>query len=54
MQKEYEYCLRCGRKLKNPEARQKGYGMVCEKKMKVNRKQPIFEQYAQKKSAKSD
>jgi len=33
--KEHEYCLRCGRKLKNPIARQKGYGVVCEKKLRV-------------------
>ena len=33
--KEHEYCLRCGRKLKNPIARQKGYGAVCERKMKT-------------------
>lgn len=33
--KEYEYCLRCGRKLKNPLARQKGYGAVCEKKLRI-------------------
>ena len=32
---EHEYCLRCGRKLKNPIARQKGYGAVCEKKLKT-------------------
>ena len=35
MEKEHEFCLRCGRKLKNPEARQKGYGPVCERKMAV-------------------
>jgi len=33
--KEHEYCLRCGRKLKNPIARQKGYGAVCERKLKT-------------------
>lgn len=32
--KDHEFCLRCGRKLKNPTAREKGYGIVCEKKMK--------------------
>ena len=31
--KEYEFCKRCGRKLKKPEARQLGYGAVCYKKM---------------------
>lgn len=30
---EHEYCLRCGRKLKSPEARMLGYGTVCFKKM---------------------
>lgn len=33
MMKEHDRCLRCGRKLKNPEARLKGFGSVCEKKM---------------------
>ena len=32
--KEYKFCLRCGRKLKSEEARLKGYGVVCERKMK--------------------
>lgn len=41
--KEYEYCLRCGRKLKSPETRAKGYGLVCEKKMKVEHKHRLFE-----------
>ena len=42
--KEHEYCLRCGRKLKNPIARQKGYGAVYERKMKapVNSKPLIY------------
>ena len=31
---EHEYCLRCGRKLKNPEARLLGYGVVCYQKIK--------------------
>ena len=42
MKKEYEYCLRCGRKLKNKEAREKGYGIICEKKMKVSNKKRLF------------
>lgn len=29
---EHEFCLRCGRKLKNPKARILGYGMTCWKK----------------------
>lgn len=35
MKKEYERCLRCNRKLKNPEARLNGYGSVCIEKMSV-------------------
>lgn len=31
-QKEYEYCLRCGRKLKSHESRMIGYGTICLKK----------------------
>lgn len=41
--KEYEYCLRCGRKLKNPKARMIGYGVTCEKKMKHNVKRRLFD-----------
>lgn len=43
MQKEYEFCLRCGRKLKNPEARAKGYGVICEKKLKNSLKSRLFD-----------
>jgi len=42
MQKEHEYCLRCGRKLKNPQARLKGFGVTCEKKMKKAKKGRLF------------
>lgn len=31
--KEYQYCLRCGRKLKNEQAKKLGYGVVCYKKL---------------------
>ena len=31
---DHEFCLRCGRKLKNPNARVIGYGPVCLRKMK--------------------
>ena len=34
--KEYNVCLRCGRKLKNPEHRKLGYGPSCYKKMKIS------------------
>lgn len=33
---EHEYCLRCGRKLKNPDARILGYGTVCYSKIKTD------------------
>lgn len=29
---DHEFCLRCGRKLKNPRARRIGFGAVCERK----------------------
>ena len=32
--KEYEKCLRCGRRLKNEEARKIGYGRTCLIKIK--------------------
>lgn len=31
--KEYEFCLRCGRKLKNPKTRLIGLGPTCHKKV---------------------
>ena len=34
MEKEYQYCLRCGRKLKNAEYRKIGMGKVCQEKSK--------------------
>lgn len=36
--KEYQYCLRCGRKLKNPKARKLGYGIICYKKFKQKKR----------------
>ena len=38
VEKEHEVCLRCGRKLKNPDARKLGYGAVCFKKMQSSGK----------------
>lgn len=32
-EKDYDKCLRCGRKLKNAEARKIGYGKICFTKM---------------------
>ena len=40
--KEHEFCLRCGRRLRNPIARMKGYGAICEKKMKEKRNLKLF------------
>lgn len=45
MDKEYEFCLRCGRKLKNPEARKTGFGMVCKRKMEVNARKNLIDLY---------
>lgn len=39
MQKEHVICLRCGRKLKNPEYRMLGYGKVCWEKQKKSKHQ---------------
>lgn len=40
--KDHEYCLRCGRKLKNPQARERGYGVICIKKLKTDSCQRLF------------
>ena len=42
MKKDHEFCLRCGRKLKNPVAREKGYGVICEKKMRIEYQSRLF------------
>ena len=41
--KEYEFCKRCGRKLRNPDARKLGYGAVCFKKMQSSGKRLFLE-----------
>lgn len=41
MIKEHEYCVVCGRRLKNPKYRVLGFGPVCEKK-RNNRKRRLF------------
>lgn len=41
-QKEYQYCLRCGRKLKSKESRLKGFGAACEKKLKTKHSKKLF------------
>ena len=40
--KDHEYCLRCGRKLKNPAARERGYGAVCAVKMRHEKGRRLF------------
>ena len=41
---EYQYCIRCGRKLKTPEAKELGMGKVCAKKYKEDKeKNKLFE-----------
>lgn len=35
--KLYDYCLRCGRKLKSPKAKILGYGIICYNKTHKNR-----------------
>lgn len=41
---EYQYCIRCGRKLKTPEARERGMGKVCAEKYKEKQKKnKLFE-----------
>ena len=39
---EHEYCLRCGRRLKNVDARKFGYGKVCAEKLRTEIKRPLF------------
>lgn len=42
-QREHEYCLRCGRKLKSAENRQRGMGKVCwEKSQQTPIQRPLF------------
>ena len=40
---EHEYCMRCGRKLKNPIARNIGYGQVCLRKLSVETSSRLFD-----------
>lgn len=41
--KDHEFCLRCGRKLKNPRARARGYGIICEKKLRKTDTKKLFQ-----------
>lgn len=40
--KEREFCLRCGRRLRSPENRLRGMGLVCWKKSQVKKKHRLF------------
>lgn len=39
---DHEFCLRCGRKLKNALARERGYGLICYKKNVSAGNRPLF------------
>ena len=41
-EKEHNYCLRCGRKLVSKETRLRGFGKICEQKMKASNKKRLF------------
>jgi len=41
--KDHEFCLRCGRKLKNPQAREIGYGKICLNKVRVQENKKLFD-----------
>lgn len=41
--KLYQYCLRCGRKLKTDETRRMGYGKTCAKKALRYEQLKLFE-----------
>ena len=40
--KEYDRCLRCGRKLKKSEYRLRGYGKICWEKIIVKNSKKLF------------
>jgi len=42
METEYNYCLRCGRKLKKPENRIRGMGKICWEKSRIENKRRLF------------
>ncbi len=39
---EFQFCLRCGRKLKSVEAKQLGMGKICYAKVKNNQQMKLF------------
>lgn len=40
--KSYTHCLRCGRRLKKPEYKARGYGKVCWEKMQKKSNKKLF------------
>lgn len=38
----YSHCLRCGRRLKNPKYRMRGYGEICWEKVKRKKVKSLF------------
>ena len=38
----FKYCLRCGRRLKNTEAQERGFGKICLQKQLAERQQTLF------------
>lgn len=41
-EKDFKCCLRCGRKLKNPFFRKRGYGEICWRKMQKEGHKKLF------------
>ena len=39
---EQQYCLRCGRKLKSKEAKERGMGKICYEKLRHTRQTRLF------------
>ena len=54
VKKEYEYCLRCGRRLKSERSRGIGYGLVCEGKMRSEKSRRLFGIDGEKETKKED
>ena len=38
----FPFCLRCGRRLKTPEAQERGYGKTCFQKQQMNKQSTLF------------
>lgn len=49
--KDHEFCLRCGRRLKNAQARELGYGMVCYRKQASESSSRLFDAKVKSSSA---